>query len=249
LRETGQIYSIRRLRAAWVQSTPAEVNGTASDESRIRNPLADLDAFAEIAFLRRRLKRGESVFRAGDPFSAIYAVRSGCFKTTQADAAGREQVMGFFVTGEVFGLDGIGGTGYHCTASALEDSEVIVLPFALMQDMARQNKTMQYQLHTVLSREITRGHGVMMLLGSMQAEARLGTFLLGLSTRFARLGYSPTDFVLRMTRQDIASYLGLKLETVSRLFSKFHKSGLLDVQQKHVRILDRQGLRRALAMS
>jgi CRP/FNR family transcriptional regulator len=115
--------------------------------------------------------------------------------------------------------------------------------------MARQNKTMQYQLHTVLSREITRGHGVMMLLGSMQAEARLGTFLLGLSTRFARLGYSPTDFVLRMTRQDIASYLGLKLETVSRLFSKFHKSGLLDVQQKHVRILDRQGLRRALAMS
>jgi CRP/FNR family transcriptional regulator, anaerobic regulatory protein len=229
-------------------SSPAGQRITASDESRIRNPLADLDAFAEIAFLRRRLKRGETVFRMGDPFSAIYAVRSGCFKTTQVDAAGREQVMGFFVCGELFGLEGIGGTGYNCTASALEDSEVVVLPFALMQEMALRNKTMQYQLHAVLSREIMRGHGVMMLLGSMAAEARLGTFLLSLSTRFARLGYSPTDFVLRMTREDIGSYVGLKLETVSRLFSKFHKMGLLEVQQKHVRILDPEGLRRALAM-
>jgi len=157
-------------------------------------------------------------------------------------------VIGFFIRGELFGLDGLGEVRYACTASAMEDSEVIVLPFALMEAMARENKAMQQQMHAVLSREITRGHGVMMLLGSMGAEARLGTFLLSLSTRFARLGYSPTDFVLRMTREDIGSYLGLKLETVSRLFSKFHRSGLLDVQQKHVRILDPQGLRRALAM-
>jgi CRP/FNR family transcriptional regulator len=219
----------------------------ATDESRVRDPLVDLDAFAEIAFLRRRLKRGESVFHAGDPFSAIYAVRSGCFKTTQADAAGREQVMGFFMRGELFGLDGLGPVRYQCTASALEDSEVIVLPFALMEDMARDNRAMQHQMHAVLCREVTRGYGVMMLLGSLGAEARLGTFLLNLSMRLARLGYSPTDFVLRMTREDIGSYLGLKLETVSRLFSKLHKMGLLDVQQKHVRILDSQGLQRVLA--
>lgn len=220
----------------------------ATDESRIRDPLAELDAFAEIAFLRRRLKRGESVFHAGDAFGAIYAVRSGCFKTTQADAAGREQVMGFFMRGELFGLDGLGTVRYHCTASALEDSEVVVLPFALMEKMARESKVMQCQFHAVLSREITRGHGVMMLLGSTGAEARLGTFLLNLSMRLARLGYSPTDLVLRMTREDIGSYLGLTLETVSRLFSKLHKMGLLEVQQKHVRILDPQGLQRARAM-
>lgn len=157
--------------------------------------------------------------------------------------------MGFFVRGELFGLDGVGGTSYDCTAGALEDSEVIVLPFALMEDMAQENKAMQHQMHAVLSREITRGHGVMMLLGSMAAEARLVAFLINLSMRFARLGYSPTDFVLRMTREDIGSYLGLQLETVSRLFSKLHKTGLLEVRQKHIRILDPQGLQRALAMS
>jgi len=108
---------------------------------------------------------------------------------------------------------------------------------------------LQREMHAVLSREIARGHGVMMLLGSMGAEARLGTFLLNLSMRFERLGYSPTDFVLRMTRADIGSYLGLKLETVSRVFSKFHKTGVLNVRQKHVSILDPQGLRRAFAMS
>ena len=192
---------------------------TAGDESLISDPLADLDAFAEVAFLRRRLKRGETVFHAGDQFSAIYAVRSGFFKTAKVDAA-----------------------------SALEDSEIVVLPFALMEDMAQKNQAMQRQLHAILSREITRDHGVMMLLGSMSAEARLATFLVNLSTRFVRRGYSPSEFVLRMTREEMGSYLGLKLETVSRLFSKFQKSGLLDVHQKHVRILDPQGLQRARAL-
>lgn len=213
------------------------------------NPLADLDAFAEVAFARRFLKRGEAVFRMGNEFKAIYAVRSGFFKTTNVDAAGHEQVVGFFMAGELFGMDGIGSaTGYDCTASALEDSEVAVLPFALMQNMARENRAMQRQLHAVMSREITRGHGVMMLLGSMSAEARLASFLVNLSARFVRRGYSPSDFILRMTREEIGSYLGLKLETVSRIFSQFDKSGLLEVQQKHVLILDPEGLRRLLAV-
>jgi CRP/FNR family transcriptional regulator, anaerobic regulatory protein len=106
---------------------------------------------------------------------------------------------------------------------------------------------MQRQLLAVLSREITRGHGVMMLLGTMRAEARLASFLVNLAARFARRGYSPSDFVLRMTRREIGSYLGLKLETVSRTFSEFEKGGLLQVEQKHVRIVDRQGLQRVLA--
>jgi len=221
---------------------------TAGDESPISDPLADLDAFAEVAFLRRRLKRGETVFHAGDQFGAIYAVRSGFFKTAKVDAASREQVIGFFMRGELFGLDGVAASRYDNTASALEDSEIVVLPFALMEDMAQKNQAMQRQLHAILSREITRDHGVMMLLGSMSAEARLATFLVNLSTRFVRRGYSPSEFVLRMTREEMGSYLGLKLETVSRLFSKFQKSGLLDVHQKHVRILDPQGLQRARAL-
>jgi CRP/FNR family transcriptional regulator len=213
------------------------------------NPLADLGAFSEVAFARRFVKRGEAVFRMGNAFSAIYAVRSGFFKTTNVDAAGHEQVLGFFMAGELFGMDGIGATtGYDCTATALEDSEVVVLPFALMQNMARENPAMQRQLHAVMSREITRGHGVMMLLGSMDAEARLACFLVNLSARFVRRGYSPCDFVLRMTREEIGSYIGLKLETVSRIFSQFEKSRLLQVQQKHVLILDPEGLRRLLAV-
>jgi CRP/FNR family transcriptional regulator len=211
------------------------------------DPLADLDAFAGIAFLRRRLKRGEAVFHSGDRFESIYAVRSGFFKTAKMDGQGREQVMGFFMRGELFGLDSIGLAGHECTASALEDSEIVVLPFALMQEMARDDRLMQHQLHALLSREIARGHGVMLLLGSMGAEARLASFLVNLSGRFVRRGYSPSDFVLRMTREEIGSYLGLKLETVSRAFSQFQKNGLLEVRQKHVLILDPEGLRRLLA--
>ena len=192
--------------------------------------------------------RGQIVFRTGDPFNAIYAVRSGFFKTAKVDAAGREQVMGFFMRGEVFGLDGVAAARYDNTASSLEDSEIVVLPFALMENMAQENQAKQRQLHALLAREITRDHGVMMLLGSMSAEARLAAFLVNLSQRFVRRGYSPSEFILRMTREEIGSYLGLKLETVSRLFSKFQKSGLLEVQQKHVRVLDPQGLERARAL-
>jgi CRP/FNR family transcriptional regulator len=237
-RDTPQIGTHRRV----LEGRGGEAGG----ESLVCDPLADLDAFAEVAFIRRRLKRGEAVFRAGDRFSAIYAIRSGLFKTASVDSAGHEQVLGFFMRGELFGLDGVGATSYDCTASALEDSEIVVLPFALMQHMARDNLPMQRQLHAVLSREIARGHGVMLLLGSMSAAGRLASFLVNLAARFVRRGYSPSDLLLRMTREEIGSYLGLKLETVSRTFSQFQQSGLLEVHQKRVRILDPEGLRRVL---
>jgi CRP/FNR family transcriptional regulator len=114
--------------------------------------------------------------------------------------------------------------------------------------MSRDIPALQRQLHAVLAREIVRDHGVMMLLGSMRAEERLATFLLNLSRRFVRRGYSSSDFHLRMTREEMGSYLGLKLETVSRLFSAFQKDGLIDVQQKHVQIRDIEGLERLLAI-
>jgi len=150
--------------------------------------------------------------------------------------------------GELLGMDGLGAGHYNGTAIALEDSEVCVLPFALVEELSRDIRPLQRQLHAVLAREIVRDHGVMMLLGSMRAEERLATFLLNLSKRFVRRGYSSSEFHLRMTREEIGSYLGLKLETVSRLFSAFQKDNLIEVQQKHVRIRDSAGLVRMLAV-
>jgi CRP/FNR family transcriptional regulator len=196
----------------------------------------------QVVYARRRVKRGDALFNAGDPFNAVYAVRSGFLKTTVINDDGREQVTGFHMPGELLGLDGIGTSRYNGNAVALEDAELCVLPFSLLEEIGRDIPTMQRHLHGVLSREIVRDHGVMMLLGSMRAEERLAAFLLNLSKRFTHRGYSPSDFHLRMTREEIGSYLGLKLETVSRLFSRFQDDGLIEVQQKHVRIVDIEGL-------
>ena len=207
----------------------------------------DLPRMENVVYARRRLKRGEALFAAADEFKAVYAVRSGFFKTSIVDGEGREQVMGFFMGGELLGMDGIGASRYNSTAIALEDSEVCVMPYGLIEEMARELPALQRQLHAVLAREIVRDHGVMMLLGSMRAEERLAVFLLNLSKRLTRRGYSHSDFHLRMTREEIGSYLGLKLETVSRLFSQFQRDALIEVEQKHVRIVDIAGLERVLA--
>jgi CRP/FNR family transcriptional regulator len=209
----------------------------AEDTARVEN----------LVYARRRVKRGESLFQAGAEFNAVYAIRSGFLKTSLVDGEGREQVTGFFMGGELLGLEGIGSGAYQGSAVALEDSEVCILPFALIEKMARELPALQRQLHAVLAREIKRSHGVMMLLGSMRAAERLATFLVNLSKRFVRRGYSASDFHLRMTREEIGSYLGLKLETVSRLFSRFQADALIEVEQKHVRILDIAGLERVLA--
>ena len=207
----------------------------------------DMRRFENVVYARRRVKRGEALFGAGDEFKSVHSVRSGFFKTSLVDGEGREQVTGFSMGGELLGMDGIGAGRYNSGAIALEDSEVCVLPYALLEEMAEDSPALRRQLHAVLSREIVRDHGVMMLLGSMRAEERLATFLLNLSKRFTARGYSPSDFHLRMTREELGSYLGLKLETVSRLFSRFHEDRLIEVQQKHVRILDIAGLTQILA--
>ncbi len=207
---------------------------------------ADMRRVEQLVYARRRIKRGEALFNAGDEFKSVYAIHSGFLKTTVLNADGREQVTGFCMPGELLGLDGIGSGRYHGNALALEDCEVCVLPFSLIEELGREIPALQRHLHCVLSREIVRDHGVMMLLGSMRAEERLAAFLLNLSKRFTRRGYSPSDFHLRMTREEIGSYLGLKLETVSRLFSRFQDEGVLEVQQKHVRIRDSAALEAAL---
>ena len=192
---------------------------------------------------RRRIKRQQHLYRAGEEFESIYAIRSGFFKTDVLLEDGRNQVTGFQMAGEIIGMDGISGETHTCNAVALEDSEVCIIPFSQLENLARDIKTLQHHFHKVMSREIVRDHGVMMLLGTMRAEERLAAFLLNLSLRFTARGYSPAEFHLRMTRDEIGSYLGLKLETVSRAFSHFQEDGLISVQQKHIVILDHDGLK------
>jgi len=140
-------------------------------------------------------------------------------------------------------LDGIANERHECQAVALEDTEVCVIPFGQLEDLARQVSPLQHNLHQFLSREIGRDQNVMLLLGSMRAEERLAVFLLNLSDRYKRHGYSASEFVLRMTREEIGSYLGLKLETVSRLLSRFQAEGLLQVQGRDVKLLDVMALK------
>lgn len=195
----------------------------------------------------RKVKRGQSLYNTGNPFEAIYAVRTGFFKTDILLEDGREQVTGFQMAGEIMGMDGISGEAHTCNAVALEDSEVCVIPFLMLEQLQTEIPALQHHIHKVMSREIVRDQGVMMLLGTMRAEERLAAFLLNLSQRFSSRGYSATEFHLRMTRDEIGSYLGLKLETVSRALSHFQEDGLISVQQKHIRILDIEGMRRLLS--
>lgn len=195
----------------------------------------------------RKIKRGQNLYRSGDAFEAIYAVRTGFFKTDILLEDGREQVTGFQMAGEIMGMDGISSEIHNCNAVALEDSEVCVIPYAMLDQLQSEIHALQHHIHKVMSREIVRDQGVMMLLGTMRAEERLAAFLLNLSQRFSARGYSATEFHLRMTRDEIGSYLGLKLETVSRALSHFQETGLIGVQQKHIRILDIEGMRKLLS--
>jgi CRP/FNR family transcriptional regulator len=192
---------------------------------------------------RMRIKKGGKLYRAGDPFTALYAIRLGSCKTTVLAEDGREQITGYHMMGDILGLDGIGTEHHGCEAVALEDTEVCTLPFDRLEELARAVAPLQHNLHQFLSRDIGREQNMMLMLGSMRAEERLAVFLLNLSDRYRKRGYSSTEIVLRMTREEIGSYLGLQLETVSRLFSRFQEEGLLQVQGRVLKLLDLTALR------
>jgi len=244
------------LHAAPVRRSNGHAGHARSDDDASRNPmrcsacnLRDLclpgglaaegaPAFSDAAYTRKRVKRGDTLYRCGEEFSAIYAVRTGFFKASLVLEDGRDQVTGFHMAGELVGMDGIGTDRHASDLIALEDSEVCIIPYAGLEEAG-----MQRQLHKAMSRELVRDQGIMMLLGTMRAEERLAAFLLNLSQRFVARGFSHSEFHLRMTREEIGSYLGLSLETVSRLFSRFQEEGLIAVQQKHIVIHDIAGLK------
>jgi len=204
---------------------------------------SELNQFDQIATARRRVARGASLYHNGDGFDSIYAVRSGAFKTVGVSRQGDEKITGFHLPGELLGLDAISSGRHGYSAVALEDSEVCVLPFAQLERMATSTPALQHQLFRVLSGDISRDEGLMLLLGSMAAEQRLAAFLLSLARRHKRLGYSDTRFTLRMTREEIGNYLGLTLETVSRLLSRFQREGLVAVHQRDIELRDTVRLR------
>ena len=203
-----------------------------------------LQRIDDVVATRRKIKRGGALFRNGESFTSLYAIRTGFFKTCVATEDGRDQVTGFQMAGEIIGLDGIVNDHHTCDAVALEDAEVCVMPFDRIEDLSREVTALQNHVHRIMSREIVREHGVMLLLGSMRAEERLAAFLLNLVQRLHARGFSQSELVLRMTREEIGSYLGLKLETVSRTFSKFVEEGMVEVKQRHVKILDTEALKR-----
>jgi len=205
--------------------------------------VGEMAQLEDLASMKRAFRRGDYLYRSGSPLKSLYAIRTGFFKTQVLHENGLEQVTGFQMAGEIIGMDAISTDIHTCNAVALEDSEVCELPFGRLEELGRELPSLQRHLHKIMSREIVRDHGIMLLLGSMRAEERLAAFLLNLSQRFAARGYSPSAFHLRMTRQEIGNYLGMKLETVSRTLSQFQEAGLISVRNKAVEILDAKNLR------
>jgi CRP/FNR family transcriptional regulator, anaerobic regulatory protein len=206
--------------------------------------LLDLGHLQSIICTTRKVKRGNALYRTHDPFDSIYTVRAGCFKTVITHRDGKVQVTGFQFMGETLGLDGLCTERHNCDAIALEDSEVSVIRFTVLASLCHQVSSIQHHFYRVLSGEIVRESGHMMMLGTMSAEQRVAAFLLDLSDRMKARGYSAVDFNLRMTREEMGNYLGIKLETVSRMFSKLQKQGLVDAHGKQIRIVNRPGLSR-----
>lgn len=205
-------------------------------------PSSELHQLDELIQERIRLKKSQALFYLGEPVDAVYALRSGSLKTQLEDATGQIQITGFLLPGEIAGMDGLLNNTHVSHAIALEDSEVCVMRLDDLDRLSVDLPMLQTQLRRLMSKEINRSHTIMMTLGALRSEQRLAAFLLNMSDRLTALGYSPYEFVLRMSREEIGNFLGLTLETVSRLFSRFAREQLLEVQQRDVKLLNMPAL-------
>ena len=213
----------------------------------LRIGLDGVDIDPGVNFTLRRVTKGVALYRAGDPFGHVYAVRSGIFKNVLLDANGSCQVLGFPMASDMLGLDGIEAQHYRTETVALEDSEVAIIPFPRLAHLGGKTGALQQFVYRLLSRQLVREHMQMWLLGSLGAEARVAAFLLILGERYAHLGYSDTRFSLRMTRLDLGSFLGLTQETVSRALSRFDDAGAIQVRNKELKIVDAEHLHQIVA--
>jgi CRP/FNR family transcriptional regulator len=198
---------------------------------------------------RLRVEKGQALFQHGAPLDALFGLRTGSIKTQMIEASGQHQITGFFLPGEIVGLDGMMEGIHSSTAIAMEDSEVCVVKLDDIDEISRYVPTLQHQVRRLMSKEISRSHQVLLALGSMRSEQRLAAFLINLSQRLTALGYSSTEFIMRMSREETGNYLGLTLETVSRLFSRFARDGVIRVNQREIKILDMDALRELVGKS
>lgn len=196
---------------------------------------------------RVKVKKGTALYRIGDPPRSLYAVRLGFFETSVLSIDGRAQVTGFQMQGEMLGLDAISTDHYTCNAIALEDSEVCALHFRYLEKLAHDLPSLQHNLNKLLSQEIVRDHSMLLMLGNMNADERLAAFLLNLSQRLNMRGYSSQELVLRMSREAIGSYLGLRMETICRCIAHLRQEELVDIHGRNVTILDLPGLKQKVA--
>jgi len=203
---------------------------------------AEIEHLDSIIQRNRPLHRGEHLFRGGDLLVSLFAIRSGSLKTYTISPEGEEQITGFHLAGEVVGLDALYNKSHPSFATALETTMVCALPFDELEELSGSIPGLRSQLLRVMSREILEDQELLLLLNKKSAEERLAAFLVNLSSRYSRRGRSASRFLLPMTRSDVGNYLGLTIETVSRLFARFQKSGLLDAQGKEVHLLDMPAL-------
>lgn len=199
-------------------------------------PSQDVELLDALIKRRRPLARGRHVFRLGDEFRSLFAIRSGSVKTYTITEDGSEQVTGFHLPGEIIGLDAINSNQHPCAAKALETTSICELPFNRLEELASQIPGLGRQLMRIMSREIQGDEELLMLLGKKSAEERLAALLMSLSRRYKERGFSSREFHLSMSRNDIGNYLGLAVETVSRLFTRFQQQGLIEVRYKYIRL-------------
>jgi CRP/FNR family transcriptional regulator len=204
---------------------------------------AELSNMEAVVDQPKPLHKNDFLYRDGDNSRAIYAVRSGCVKTMTESANGDEQIVGFHLPGELLGLDGFADGVHTCNALALETSSVCELPLNQLENLCHVLPGLQRQMRRIMGKEVNSDHKLLLLLGKMTAEERLASFLLSLSSRMEERHWKDNEFNLSMPRQDIANYLGMAVETVSRLFATFQNEKIIDVDRRHITILDMQRLK------
>ena len=205
-----------------------------------KSEIHKLDAIVE---RNRPLTKGDHLYRQSDEFKSVYAVRSGSFKSYFLSNSGKSRVTGFYLLGDIIGMDGIASDKYANSTSALEHSSICEIPFSQLGKLSRELPSLQHHFFAIMGNEIVKDQQVHTLLSSYSAEERTASFLLGLSSRYARVSLSPTRFLLSMTRGDIGEYLGLTVETVSRIFTSLQKKRLISVDNREIELLDIESLR------
>lgn len=192
----------------------------------------------------RMFNAGEYLFRAGDRFQNLIAIKTGTTKLSMIDEEGEEQILGFYFPGEILGLDAIDSEIHTCNAIALESSSYCSFPYSDLDNLCKDIPELRIQMFKFMSREISIENKLLLTLNKRNADEKIATFIISLAERFKRLGYSSTEFKLSMSRQDIGNYLGLTIETVSRVFSRLANAGLISTNRKQVKILEPDALKK-----